>query len=182
MREINKTISNGMNSKNFNKGFSLVELIIYASLAVILMTVIIYATNAMFMSHRIIKATRNVENSGIAAMDRMVREIRAAQSIGAINSFGVSNGVLSLIVPTSGGGTKNVKFYLSSQKVVVDDDVVTAGQLTLSQVRATSLKFYSLSTTTSSAIKIELTLFGPTSTPSVSDSFYTTVVMRGSYQ
>src|SRR3989344_1589701 len=151
MREINKTISNGMNSKNFNKGFSLVELIIYASLAVVLMTVIIYATNAMFMSHRIIKATRNVENSGIAAMDRMVREIRAAQSIGAINSFGVSNGVLSLIVPPSGGGTKN-------------------------------LKFYSLSTITSSAIKIELTLLGPTSTPSVSDSFYTTVVMRGSYQ
>lgn len=172
-----------MKIKNYKKGFSLVELIIYTALSVVLMGVVIYAMNAILISHRIIKATRNVENSGIAAMDRMVREIRAAQSIdGANSSFGVSNGALSLIIPTDGGGTRTVRFYLSSQKIMVDDDGVLTGQLSLSAIRATSLKFYSLSTTTSSAIKVELTLLGPTSTPSVSDNFYTTIVMRGAYQ
>lgn len=171
-----------MKNQNYKKGFSLIEVIGYAAFMTIIMSVVVYATNALFVASKSIKAARQVENSAIASLDRMVRAVRSASDIDATqSSLGVANGILSLIIPTSGGGSTVTKFYLSNQKVMVDEGGAQVGPLSMTGVRATSLKFFYLSTTTSKAIKVELTLLGPTSTPNINDTFYATAVMRGSY-
>jgi type II secretory pathway pseudopilin PulG len=168
-------------NKKRNKGFSLVETIVYASLLALLVTVITYVITLLFRANSIVKSTRDVENSAIAATDRMIREIRAASSVDLPNSsFGVDDGILSLIIP-SGSGTRTVRFYTENSKIMVDDDGVQTGPLTLSSTQVTSLRFYYLTSTTSQAVKFETVLIGPISDPGISEKLYGTAVLRGSY-
>lgn len=170
------------NKKTNNSGVSILEVIIYSALLTLLLGVIIYVINIIFVTNTVIKATRRVENSAIASMDRIIRGIRESTSVNAGDSvFGVDSGRLSLIIPTD-SGTRLVKFYLNEQKIYVEEDGVVIGPLTLSDTRTTSLKFNLIASTTPVAIKFEMTIAGPTSTASVSEKFYGTAVMRGSYQ
>lgn len=154
----------------------------YSALLTLLLGIVVYVINIIFTTNTVIKATRRVENSAVASMDRIIREIRGATSVNAGDSaFGVDSGRLSLIIPTE-SGTRSVEFYLNNQKIYVEEDDVVIGPLTLSDTRTTSLKFYLIASTTPTAIKFEMTIVGPTSTPTVSEKFYGTAVMRGSYQ
>jgi hypothetical protein len=163
------------------KGYSIVEVIAYASLLAIIVTVITYAITLLFRANSIVKSTRDVENSAIASTDRMIREIRAASSVDLHNSsFGVDDGILSLVIP-SGSGTRTVRFYLSNSKIMVDDNGSVTGPLTLSSTQVTSLRFYYLSATTSTAVKFETVMIGPISDPGISEKLYGTAVLRGAY-
>lgn len=164
------------------KGFSLVETVVYVSLMGLLVAIITYVISVIFQANAIVKSTRSIENSSIAALDRMVREIRAASSIDASSVLGAGTnyGELKLTIP-NGASTRSVRFYLSNERVYVDDNNVQTGPLTLAGVRATSLQFFVMSTSTSKAVKIELVLVGPPSNPGLSDKFYGTAVLRGGY-
>ena len=173
--------------KKKNKGFSIVEIIIYASLMAGLVGVIAYTINILFIANLTVRATRRVENSSIIATDRMVREIRAASSIDMSNSAlhntnTTIDGTLSLVIPTS-SGTRSVRFYRDNEKIMVEENGIEVGPLTFSNVRVTSLQFYLATTSAnvSQAVSFWFTLVGPTSTPAVSEKFYGTVVLRGSY-
>ncbi len=162
-------------------GYSLVETIIYTALLAMLVAVISYVITVIYRANAIVKSTRDVENSAIAATDRMMREIRAASSVNlADSSFGVDDGELSLVIP-SGSGTRTVRFYLDNSKVIVDDNGSVTGPLTLTGTRATSLRFNYLVASTSEAVKFELVLIGPISAPGISEKLYGTAVLRGSY-
>jgi hypothetical protein len=130
-----------------------------------LVAVIAYATNALFLAHKKIKIARQIENSAIATLDRIVRDIRASTDVDlAGSSFGVDNGYITLTVPVSGEVPRKRKFYLSGGKVMLDDvtdGVTPIGQVSLSGVSVTSLKFTNITESTNSkAIKIEMTLVG----------------------
>jgi hypothetical protein len=64
---------------------------------------------------------------------------------------------------------------------MVDNNGAQTGPITLSNMQITSLHFKIMSTTTSKAIKYEVVMEGPTSTPDVSEKFYGTAVLRGYY-
>lgn len=164
----------------YRAGYSLVETLAYVAILAILVAAVAYATNALFIANKKIKAARQIENSAIASLDRMVRDIRAASDIVAGESS-LSTGTLVLTIPVSEGVTRKTKFYLDSatKKISVYDNDILTGQLSLSGVQVTSLVFTKLTSEHSNAIKIVLTM---TSTiTGLSDTFYTTAVMRGSY-
>jgi len=164
-----------------SRGYSLVETIAYITLMSLIVGVISYVITMLYNANSIVKATRNVENSAIAATDRIIRETRAATSVDIPNSsFGVDGGILTLNIP-SGTGTRTTKFYLSNSRIMVDDNGVLTGPLTLSDTQVSSLRFYYLATTTSKAVKFEMTLVGPASSPGISEKVYGTAVLRGSY-
>lgn len=172
-----------MNTTVNNRGYSLVEALMYIALVAILVSVITYAVQVLFVANSIVRSTRNVENSAIALTDRMVREVRAASSVDVINSVlggNTTEGVLSLIIP-NGSGTRTVKFYLYNERVYVDEDGIQQGPLTLSNTPVSSLQFHRLATTTSEAVKFEVVIIGPPSNPGISEKFYGTVVLRGAY-
>src|SRR3989344_4824312 len=113
-----------MKYRNHKKGYSLIETLAYVAFVAIIVGVIAYATNALFIANKKIKAARQIENSAIASLDRMVREIREASDVSsnpAESSFDTPDGFVTLTIPVSGGSPRTAKFYLSNEKIMVDD-------------------------------------------------------------
>lgn len=164
-----------------NSGYSIIEMVIYASLMALLVGVIAYATQMLFLANSVVKATRRVENSAIVFTDKITREIRSASSASLVSSFPYDHDELTLTIPVASGGTRTSRFYRSGDKIMLDDNGVTSGPLTLSNMQVTSLHFVIMATSTSEAIKYEVVMEGPPSTPNVSEKFYGTVVLRGFY-
>ena len=169
-----------MNIKSKRMGYSVVEIIIYVSIMAVLVGVIATVINMLFVANSVVKATRRVENSSIAFSDKIIREIRAASSASLVTSYPYDNDELTLTIPIT-SGTRTSRFYRVGDRIMEDDNGVQTGPITLSNMQVTSLHFKIMSTTTSEAIKYEVVMEGPTSTPDVSEKFYGTAVLRGYY-
>ncbi len=163
-------------------GFSLVEILIYILLLGLLLAAIINSTLLLAKSYRNVKATRSIESSAISSMDRMTREIRNATSINTgASSLNVNPGILALNTTTASGTSQTIRFYTSSGKLIMERDGSTVGQLTFSDSNVSNLIFRSISTTTSEAVKIEMSIQSSTSTSFITKNFYQTVILRSSY-
>lgn len=158
-------------------GYTLPEVLIYIAILSVLLVAIVQSLLLLTNSYKNIKAVRSIESSAITAIDRMETDIRGAESINTGNSsFNVNPGVLTITT-----GATTTKFYVSNQRMYVDENGVQVGPLTNADVKVTSLIFRSISTTTSSAVKIEMSLQSSYSS-ALTKNFYMTTVLRGSYQ
>ncbi len=165
-----------------NKGFSLVETVVYLGLLIVLLVAIIDSTVLLAKNYRNVKAVRSIENSAISSMDRMVREIRNAKSIdGAQTTYNSSPGSLKLNTTDTSGTAQTLRFYLSGGKVIMERNGISIGQLTTSNAVVSSLIFRAISTSTSDAIKIEISIESGTTTSYVTKNFYETAILRNSY-
>lgn len=163
-------------SKTNIKGFSLIETIVYVTIFSILLASVSYSTMILLSSYQKTKVVRRIENSAIASMDRMEKDIRNSTSVDTANStFNTSSGSLSLI-----SGSTTTKYYLLNNQIYISENGSVLGPITFSNVRVSSLIFNFISTSTSEAIKIEMTITGDSSTPI--KNFYNTAVLRGSYK
>jgi prepilin-type N-terminal cleavage/methylation domain-containing protein len=163
------------------KGFSLVEMLFYLAILSLLLLVVINCVVIIVSSYRNVRAEQTIENSAVAAMDRITEEIRNAVSVDSLNStLGSSPGILSLNTATT--SPAQIKFDGSTSTLAVYEDGSYSGPLFSGEARVKSLIFRSISTTTSSAIRIELEVESGTSTSYVSKKFYDTAILRGSYQ
>lgn len=162
-----------------NKGYSLVETLVYVLIFTILFGTIVTVTVLLSNSYRNIKALRDIESSAIATMNRMGREIKNSNTVdGTGTVYNVSPGSLLLDTASS---TEDVKFYLSSGKIMLQEGTATIGALTLDSVTVTSLIFKPIVSTSSEAVKVEMTLEARGGKGTISKNFYTTAVLRGSY-
>lgn len=175
-----KTSMNLILKKNKSQtGYSLVEMLIYISMLIILLVAIIQGVIMLSSSYINIKAVRSIENSAFTAINRLENDIRSSTSIDTSTStFGVNPGMLKLNIGTS----TTVRFYLSNQRLYVEENGSNTGPLTFANVRVTSLVFRNITTTNSSAIKIEMTLQSSSTAGILNKNFYMTTVLRGSYQ
>ncbi len=131
---------------------------------------------AVSTSYKNVKELRAIESSVMISMDRMISEIRNAVSIDSANStFNSNPGQLSLI-----NGTSSKRFYVSNNRIMINEDGLV-GPLTGSDISIVSLVFRSIATTTASAVKIELSLRNVASSTSLTENFYMTATLRGSY-
>jgi len=153
--------------KNLHKkGFTLVETVVYASLFVILLGAIINSVFILSSSYRYIKDVKNAQMSALAAMDRMSREIRQANTInGSGTSYNTPSG--SLLLDTG------AEFFLLDGKIMMEQNNVSQGALTTSNIQVGILTFRRIATGNSEGVKIEMTI--------ENKNFYNTVMLRGSY-
>ena len=168
------------------RGFALVEMIVYISIMVIILIAIVNVVITVTRTNKVSFVEYNIKNSAISGLEEMTKEIRNAKSINYIQSvFSPStNGVLSLNTIDSLGNNETVKFYLENQILMVDISGVstsTGGILTTKDVKVLSLIFTPINTTNSKAVKIEMVLSGSSGGFVKDDDFYSTVVLRGSY-
>lgn len=165
-----------LNFRKESKGFSLIETIVYVAIFSILLASVTYATTVLFSSYQKTKVIRRIENSAIASLDRMERDIRDSKSVDLANSvFNVSPGVLTLI-----SGATTTKYYISNNQIYISENGSVLGPITFSSVNVSSLIFNYISTSTSEAVRVSMTITGASSTPA--RNFYDTAVLRGSYQ
>ena len=162
-----------------NSGFSLVEMIIYVALLAVLVGAVTWSIASILHSYNRMKDERSVENSAVASMDRMIKEIRNSKSIDLAHSAtSTANGYLTLNDFDSSGNPTTIKFYLQNNRIYVDQGGVQLGPLTLENTTVPSLVFRYFTNASSTGVKVEMAIQAST-TPV--DYFYDSAILRGSY-
>lgn len=158
------------------KGFTLLEILVYASLLVLL--IVLIANAIASLSHIIIeaKAERALRSSAEAALERIAREIRFASAVDTgLSVLDASPGtlVLTSIDPFT-ETPQTITITLNNNRITIQKDAIEAEYLTSLKTTVTNLVFrHILNGTTSQSVRIELTVGG--------ENFYTTTVLRRSY-
>ncbi len=166
-----------------NSGFSLVEMLVYVSILSAVLILFVNSLLAINRSYAVVRAEMTLDRGAIGSMERITREIRDATSIDLAQSvFGVNPSILVLNILDAVGNTSKTTFSLIGQTLHISKDGVDQGILLPPNITISKLTFYSLDSGSSKAIKIEIRLsdkeFGVTRTA----SYYSTVILRGSYK
>ena len=172
-----------LNQEN-QKGFTLVELLIYVGLCAMLLIGIVNAMLILTDAYRTVSNARKIERSAITLMDRIIREARRSTGISA-GSFDVPNGSVTLEAGSS--TSEYITFDLQNGRAMVTEDNDTS-PLTDSDVTVESMVFsryplYNVQFATSSVLlKVDFILTsGSTSHAITARSFYGSAILRGSY-
>lgn len=160
------------------KGMTLVETIVYIGVVVIVLFAIVSLILFVTRSMSSLKASRDIRNSAITVLERVGREIRGAESIGASTVFDQNIGQLEL---NTGGAPAVVLFTVAGGVVELREDGVYVGDLTLSTATVTAMTFSEITTTASEGVRVEITFESVDSSQGTSTTFYTTGILRGSY-
>jgi len=168
-------------STKSQRGYSLVEMVLYiATLSFLLIVIITILINIISLEKQL-TASRAIENSAAFGLERMVREVRGAKSVDVVGSILDTNpGKLVLSSTDSGGSTETVEFSVASGLLRLKINGVDQGALTQSKATVTRFVVSRMATTSSEAVRIQLTLESGTSTAYRSANFYSTDVLRGS--
>jgi Tfp pilus assembly protein PilE len=159
------------------KGFSLVEVLIYLAVTVL----ISLAAVQTYLSLDIVlvrNATeRAVNHSAMVALERLGHEIRSAVSVNTTQStFGTSPGELTLLY-----GTTTANFAVVGTALVLTVNGTEVGPLTSDSVIVENFTVNRYVGTTTDLIRVGLTLSGNSKAASTTRTYYTSAVMRGTY-
>ena len=162
------------------KGFSLVETLIYIGLMSVLLGSLFYLINSASVTYLSLKSSRDIERSAINIMESIDTQANLSSKIDITNtSFDNATGSISLLSFDSLGNSTSTKIYLFNNQVMLSQNKVVLGPLGLSDVRVTSLIVRNLSTSTTDAFKVELTLDNATSSNTyLLEKFYNTYILR----
>jgi len=165
------------------KGFSLVEIIIYLG---IFSFISIFTINSLIISMSAFNATHTnhiLLESGLSSIDRISREIRQANSIDIGSSYlGSSPGVLQLNTKDSSGISTTIKITKEGSVLNLYSPANTLiAPLLDSDVAIDSLIFTRIDTTAGEAVRVEMTLRDTKSKTIKTENFYNTIILRGSY-
>jgi len=164
------------------KGFTLIETLIYVSILVVVAVFVVNALLSLADVSRHLAVSQSLNRSASLSLERMVRDIREAKNINlAESTFNTSPGTLEVVVP-DGAGEKTVHFSVSNGgALAVSEDGAFVGNTTRGSTEVTNLIFRQASNGTSTVIKIEMSLESVFKDVTKSASFYGSAVVRGSY-
>ncbi len=162
------------------KGFTLVELLLYLSIAASVLLSISVLLSALLQSRVKNQVIAEVNQQGIQALQTLTQLVRNAESITS-PAQGVSASSLTLDVVTA---SKDPTLSdLTSDKIRIKEGTNPYVDLTTSSVTASGLSFYNLSaTSTPGTLRIQFTLtyVNPTGRNeyTYSKTFYATATLR----
>lgn len=164
-----------------NFGMSLMETVVYAALIALISILVVQTILALSKTFKAVKETRDIENSGLTALDRIAKEIRSADALGAGNIFNATSSKISLAY--SGISTTTREFYLDGSGAMhLYENSVDQGTITSPNVLVTSFYVEQSTTSTKTALRVTLKLQDKRETNSPrSATFYTAAAMRNLY-
>ena len=166
-----------MSKKQKLSGMTIVETVIYVAIIGFLFFIVTETLTTISRTYRATAVVRSLNSSALTSLDIISREIRNASSVDQAQSIlNINPGKLVLIK-----GATTTEFYLDQGMVNVRENGVLKGPITLGSSSTTNLVFKLALSPKSSAIKIEMTLEGGTSTNFRKANFYNTVILRNSY-
>ena len=172
-----------MKYKTKKQGIAIIELLIYSAILAVMSILVVNTIILMTRSFGRFNVSRNINNSVEVAMERMTREIRLADSVDFISSdFDIHPGRLTLNTVDSLNQPTTVEFFASTTVLMLREGILDPQPLTSSAVDMTNLIFREdTSSSTSKAIKIEISLQADNGKYQKTDNFYNTVILRRSY-
>ncbi|MCC7436641.1 hypothetical protein IT402_02070 [Candidatus Nomurabacteria bacterium] len=166
-----------MKKNNFSKGYSIIELVIYISLFVLIAIVVIQSLLYSIKTYSNARAYRTIQRNAETFLSRTTNEIRQAKNISvSASTFSSSPGVLSLTGLDSSSSPYTATISVASNVPQISISGATTS-LSSSEVSVSELTFWNITTTSSDAVRIKLTLT-TTRAPFITKTFYTTVVLR----
>ncbi len=163
------------------KGFSVVESIIYLALTALFMVLIIDTLVSISGSYRKLTLARVLSHSASVSMERMTRELRTASDIDPVGSvFDSDFGRVVLHTTDANGVVGTVLFALEDGAVVLYENGVLTGRLTTLSASTTSLFLHFYDNGTSEALSIDMTLEATRGDETRVESFRTMVTLRNS--
>lgn len=161
-----------------NKGFSLIEMIIYVAIMAMILVVIVNMLSVMILSQKKIKSHRIIEHSVNVAFERMTREIKSAESIDFNESvFGGNPGKLVLNTYNQDGGLKQIEFFIENGILKFKDgDLV--GPLVDQKSQVANLIFYNLAEGNVRAVRIMMSISAGNGQFQKTETFYTGATIR----
>src|SRR3989344_6143447 len=162
-------------------GYSLVEVIVYASVLVLVLGVIINSVVSLVNTDRHYESSRRIQADALSAMSRILSDARQSLFINDAESvFGSDNGVLSLTLLGDAQTPETVRYYLDGNNVY-RYSASGSGYVTSSTTRAVGLRFQNISTGRSRAVRVQLSLEAGEGGYVKSSVFYDSALLRGSY-
>lgn len=162
-------------------GFTLIEILVYIAILAVLSVAAVNMLLLVSSSLAEIRVTRSINAAAASSLERIIRQIRDADAVNVGSStLGSSPGVLSL----SGSESPVLihRFSVSGGTLFFQSGSNTPIGLTASGLTVTNLVFRLITTsTTSQAVKVELTLAASTGKATTTQNFYGTAVLRNSY-
>jgi type II secretory pathway pseudopilin PulG len=152
-------------------GFSLVEMLVYLGIMVVITVTLVQSFIVVLKSNRVSFADSVLRNSGYLIMENIIREVRSSKDIGLCSSD-----VIQLTQDTN-----NISFSRSNGLLKLTEDGIDKGFLNSKGTEVLSLSCNQIDTGKSKAVKIKLTLNTEIGGQEKSESFYSTVILRGSY-
>lgn len=159
--------------ENWCRGFTLVEMIVYIAVLVLVGVASVSAILSLDDLFARYRAEQLVFRSAHTALERLLHDIREAETV--VSASSNADGSLSLSGPS---GT--VSYATSSDALHVSIDSVDQGALTDAGVTVTELRFYSYSGVTEFA-RVEMTLQSSFGSVVVEETFNAGATLRGSY-
>lgn len=171
-----------LNLKNkLKSGFSIVELLIYISVFAFISILVINMFITVSGAFVEIKANHELSRSGSAVLEKITREAKWANTIDAGSTLGTAPSVLILNGTDSSGIARTARFDVTSNKIHFTENGTDLGSILSSSVTVDSFLVREITTTASSAIRIEATLTFTRGQTTRTETFYSTVALRGGY-
>ena len=171
-------MNNKIIKQNNNLGFTLVEMMIYVALMTIITLVVVQSLIVVLKSNRTSFAEINLRNAGYSAMEGMLREIYASDSITTASGILQMNRGTNIVkFATSTGSASTTLYYYKG----TSEPLPPVGPLTSKNIIVKSLIFTKISTGKSYAVKIQMGLETTVNGITKSETFQSTAILRGSY-
>ncbi len=162
-------------SRTMNRGFTLVELIVYVALTALLASALVVSTVSIQETLLYMKATHKLTASGYTTLERVTRDIRFASGIDLGGSVLESSpGTLVLNLPTG-----SVTFAVVGGKVTVREGAGAQVPLTTDRVNVDLLRFTRMHHARAEGILVELRLSSSVRGTTLEKHFRTFVQLDG---
>jgi len=183
LKRLSKVSSDKRPEENWCRGFSAVEMIVYAAILSMVFIIVINTLLHISRSLNSFQATSDINDSTASFLERVVREIRMAESVNVAKSTLNSHpGKLVLNIRDEAGQIEESAFYISGDSLVLEKGGTSLGSLIDSNATTTNLIFRRFSNATSSSIvRVEVTFESQRGNTTKSETFFGAAVLRGSY-
>jgi type II secretory pathway pseudopilin PulG len=161
-----------------SRGFSLIEVLVYIAVTVFISTagVLTYLSlNTVLLRQ---ETERSVNHAALVALEKISRDIRGATTVDtAQSSLGTSPSTLVL-----DAGTSTTGFAVSGGVLVYTRNGVEVGPLTGTDVTIEDFTVNRYTGTSTELVRVSLTLSAENKAASTTRTYYTSAVLRGSYE
>ena len=115
-----------MKIKETQKGFSLVEMLVYIAILSFVFSALVTSANSIIKTYAKMKAYEEIAHTGTVTLERLTREVRRAGSVNLFaSSFLTHPGTLSLNTRDWSGNPTTVTVSLSGGRIMLDEGGVS---------------------------------------------------------
>jgi type II secretory pathway pseudopilin PulG len=166
---------------NKQRGFTLIETLIYIVGFVLLVSAISTLLFNMYRWYDQVTIVSRTDQAGVTLVDHIVRDLRSGQSINiASSTFDVAIGSISIVSRASAATT--TKYYMvQNGRIIYSENGGATSYVSPADSSVTKLLFKQINTPISTAIHIELELTYMLHGATTSRSYSDIAVMRNTY-